>query len=113
MTTMGESNIKRLPDFVLDQYIKQSKQQEASLVPPKANTTVGAMTSAAENERQNLEKTKTAAATQSDSKDNTVVVANNNKSSTVVNNFNEDLRIRNNEPTLRQMQREVGWAARA
>jgi hypothetical protein len=70
--------------------------------PATANTTVGKMVDQVAEEQNNLNQAKNGSAPAGSNTSNTSNVQN--KISNTTNNFNDDIRIRNNEPTIKQMQ---------
>ena len=77
--------------------------------PTTPNTTLGQQTAAMESARNDVNSAKTqAAAQQNNAYSGGKSVSNSNVSNqnnTTVNNYNDDIRIRNNEPTLKTMER--------
>ena len=70
--------------------------------PATPNTSVGAMMGAHNAEMGALDEAKASAAVPAGGVSNKAVV--NSNVNNVVNNFNDDLRLRNNEPTVKQAQ---------
>ena len=70
--------------------------------PATANTTVGKMVDQVAEEQNNLNQAKNGSTPAGSNTSNTSNVQN--KISNTTNNFNDDIRIRNNEPTIKQMQ---------
>ena len=103
---MGPSNIKRIPDNDLQRRLEEIQKETASTgtiaSPATANTTVGKMVDQVAKEQNNLNQAKNGYVPTGSNISNTSNVQN--KISTTNNNFNDDLRIRNNEPTQKQMQ---------
>lgn len=77
--------------------------------PTTPNTTLGQQTAAMESARNDVNSAKTQAAAQQNnaySGGKSVSHSNvSNQNNTTVNNYNDDIRIRNNEPTLKTMER--------
>ena len=83
----------------------QSEMADGSVTTVSTDNPAGMAVEQAEAERQAMIKAQEAgSAPQAQQTTNNTAITN--KSSVVTNNFNDDLRIRNNEPTVRQMQRE-------
>lgn len=83
----------------------QSEIADGSVTTVSTDNPAGMAVEQAEAERQAMIKAQEAvSAPQAQQTTNNTAITN--KSSVVTNNFNDDLRIRNNEPTVRQMQRE-------
>ena len=103
---MGPSNIKRITDNDLQRRLEEIQKETASTgtiaSPATANTTVGKMVDQVAKEQNNLNQAKNGYVPTGSNISNTSNVQN--KISTTNNNFNDDLRIRNNEPTQKQMQ---------
>ena len=88
-------------------------QTTGSISPASTTSTaVGQQAAAMETSRRGVEETKAQAAqgqTQAMAQSNTRASVNqiNNQSNTVVNNYNDDLRVRNSEATLKSMERSI------
>ena len=97
-----------LTDQTVDQKIKPSQ-------PATPNTTVGQQVRALESERSGAETAKAQAAQTQQMKMYSGGVAGgarmssniSNQSNTTVNNYNDDIRIRNNEPSLKRMEQSI------
>lgn len=72
--------------------------------PATPNTSLGAMIGAHNSEMGSLDAAKTAASSTTKPAPTTNNAVVNSKVNNTVNNFNDDLRIRNNEPTIKQAQ---------
>ena len=80
-----------------------------SVAPTSGNDTLGKVMSQVEMDRQALANSQSGSPQSAPTTNNNMV---NNNSSVINNNFSEEAKVRNNEPTMRQMQRNTGWLGR-